>query len=80
MTNPTQQSQIPEVKPPLCPHCEGELGALEKFQWGNEPPLIIFGAHCPHCRVLLHMQFVPVAMPPSPEVADPPPPKIHLPS
>lgn len=53
---------------PICPHCEGELAGMALFMWQLEGWLII-SPYCPHCRVVLHTQAVPI--PPQMAVDEP---------
>jgi hypothetical protein len=57
-TNPTQKNPSPQVPPPICPHCSGEIALLDRYAW-ECPPFLLLGFLCPHCRVSLHMTVMP---------------------
>ena len=84
MTNPTQMpkrpSHVPEPVPPKCPHCGHVLDTVGLFSWMS-PPWMILNVQCsnPECRVVLHMQIVPMI--PQQTAEEPPAgPRIHIPS
>jgi hypothetical protein len=65
----TQQSRTEqEQQPPACPHCKGALGEIRRYSW-IAPPWLTLGIVCPHadCRVLLHVQIVPLMAAPAEE-------------
>lgn len=63
MGEQTEMQPNAEIAIPRCPHCGGELAAINKFNWG-QPPVIVLAVFCPHdaCRTLLHMSVLPVAV------------------
>jgi hypothetical protein len=54
-------STIPEVLPPLCPHCAKDLPVVEKYAWGGDggDPFRIVCVLCPHCRKVLQFWCFP---------------------
>lgn len=48
-------------KPPICPHCTGELAGCAVYMWQVEGG-VITAIYCPHCRKALHFQYFPLAV------------------
>lgn len=53
-------SEIPEVKPPKCPHCKADMPRVNQYSWGGSAGWLILAVYCESCSVLLKMAIVPV--------------------
>jgi hypothetical protein len=47
--------------PPVCTHCGKELDSIALYNW-LQTQWAVLAANCPHCRAILHMQVVPIAI------------------